>query len=207
MARRVRRVWWALLLASPASWQRRLSASAASPLQDTANLTYWCAGDCAAGANAAAPHEAGIVLMGGGTDVDAALKKMIEWGANGNFLVIRTSGDDGYNAYVRDDLGGDAPTVSAATLLTKRRAAGSDLVALAAIDRADAIFFAGGDQDEYLRHWQGTPMQARLQAALDERHVPMGGTSAGCMVQGGRIYTAANGTVLSDEALEDPYNE
>jgi cyanophycinase len=73
------------------------------------------------------------------------------------------------------------------------------------IDHAEAIFFAGGDQSVYLSEWMDTPMQKHIQAAID-RGVPVGGTSAGCDVQGGLIYSAINDSVLSSEALADPFN-
>lgn len=38
--------------------------------------------------------------MGGGTDVDAAFKWMIERSGGGNFVVIRTAGTDAYNPYI-----------------------------------------------------------------------------------------------------------
>ena len=66
------------------------------------------------------------------------------------------------------------------------------------IDHAEAIFFAGGDQSVYLSEWMDTPMQKHIQAAID-RGVPVGGTSAGCDVQGGLIYSAINDSVLSSE--------
>lgn len=140
--------------------------------------------------------------MGGGTDTDDAFKQHIQWSGFGDFLVLRASGDDAYNPYIR----ALAVTHSVGTLLTKDKQAGSDPRVLAIVDRADAIFFAGGDQWTYLQEWQGTLLQKHLQAAINERGVPVGGTSAGCDVQGGAIYTAAHDSATSDEALADPFN-
>jgi cyanophycinase-like exopeptidase len=42
--------------------------------------------------------------------------------------------------------------------------------------------------------------------AAYERGAVIGGTSAGCAVLGPFLFAATNGTVYSDEALEDPYN-
>src|ERR1051325_3228052 len=39
----------------------------------------------------------GLVLMGGGTDVDAAFQWMCQRAGGGDFLVIRTTGTDAYN--------------------------------------------------------------------------------------------------------------
>eukprot|EP00937_MAST-01D_sp_MAST-1D-sp2_P004044 g4044.t1 len=142
--------------------------------------------------------------MGGGTDTDSAFKQLVQWSGDGDVLVIRASGDDAYNPYILSQVGANPHSVT--TLLTKDRQAASDPDVLALVDRADAIFFAGGDQWTYLQEWRGTPLQQRVQAAMDERGVPVGGTSAGCDVLGGAIYTAANDTVESSEALDDPFN-
>src|SRR6188768_1184133 len=44
----------------------------------------------------------GVVLMGGGTDVDAAFQWMCSKAGNGDFLVIRATGTDAYNPYIQD---------------------------------------------------------------------------------------------------------
>jgi len=43
----------------------------------------------------------GIVLMGGGTDVDAAFQWMCGRSGGGDFLVIRATGTDAYNPYIQ----------------------------------------------------------------------------------------------------------
>ncbi|SDW87380.1 hypothetical protein SAMN05421882_103415 [Nitrosomonas communis] len=43
----------------------------------------------------------GVVLMGGGTDVDAAFQWVCELSGNGDFLVIRATGTDAYNSYIQ----------------------------------------------------------------------------------------------------------
>src|ERR1051326_8459304 len=43
----------------------------------------------------------GLVLMGGGTDVDAAFQWMCERAGGGDFVVIRTTGTDAYNPYIQ----------------------------------------------------------------------------------------------------------
>ena len=176
-------------------------ATGSSVTKNETHFTYWCVGSCEEDAKPKST-EPGIILMGGGTDTDDAFKQHILWSGSGDFLVLRASGDDAYNPYIR----ALAETHSVATLLTKDKRAASDSRVLAIVDRADAIFFAGGDQWTYLQEWQGTPLQQHVQAAINERGVPVGGTSAGCDVQGGAIYTAAQDSVVSDEALADPFN-
>ncbi len=43
----------------------------------------------------------GLVLMGGGTDVDAAFQWMCQRAGGGDFLVIRTTGTGAYNPYIQ----------------------------------------------------------------------------------------------------------
>ena len=50
-----------------------------------------------ADAPAAQTLSPGLVIMGGGTDVDAAFQWMCERAGGGDFVVIRTTGTDAYN--------------------------------------------------------------------------------------------------------------
>ena len=180
---------WLTIAAAAAS----TAAAAPIAIEDNANYSYWCVGECERDAKVS--PKSGTILMGGGTDVDAAFEQHLEWADGGDFLVIRPSGTDAYNPYIR----GLGTSNSVATLLTKSRAASEDPFVLAKIDAADGIFFAGGDQWTYLQEWQNSTMQQRMQAAV-ERGVPVGGTSAGCDIQGGAIYTAAEGSATSEQA-------
>jgi len=175
-------------------------AASATPTAVSKHYTYWCIGSCRDDAKPSV--SGGTILMGGGTDTDTAFKQHIKWSGGGDFLVIRATGDDSYNKYIQ----GLASTHSVATLMTNDKQAAEDPDVLDIIDRADAIFFAGGDQWTYLQEWQGTSMQKKIQAAVD-RGVPVGGTSAGCDIQGGYIYTAENDSVESSEALQNPFDK
>src|SRR5438552_165571 len=44
----------------------------------------------------------GFALMGGGKDLDEAFRWMCEKSGGGDFLVIRATGTDAYNPYIRD---------------------------------------------------------------------------------------------------------
>lgn len=143
----------------------------------------------------------GTVLMGGGTDVDAAFQWMIGKSGGGDFVVIRTTGTDAYNSYI-DGLG---VVDSVETLVLKTRRAASDPFVVSTIRNAEAVFIAGGDQAEYVRLWKGTPVEDALHEVI-AKHAPIGGTSAGLAILGEFLFSAANGTVYSDEALANPYN-
>ena len=60
--------------------------------------------------------------------------------------------------------------------------------------------YSGGDQNAYMTYWADTEVQTIIQSKLD--NITIGGTSAGLAVLGNWVYTAEDGTVYSDEALE-----
>lgn len=141
----------------------------------------------------------GTALMGGGEDSDTAFRWLLDHSGGGDFVVLRASGADAYNPYVRD-LG---PANSVATIVTKTRAAAYDAFVLEQVRNAEAIFIAGGDQSEYAERWQDTPLQDAINAAV-ARGIPVGGTSAGLAVLAERPFTAMQGGVTSEEALAEP---
>jgi cyanophycinase len=154
--------------------------------------------------------EAGLVLMGGGKDLDEAFRWMIGRSGGGDFLVIRTTGTDAYNDYVFDLTapGGIRPD-SVATLIIPTRAAASDPFVLAKIRDAEALFIAGGDQAKHVANWRGTPVAAAIGAAA-AGGVPVGGTSSGLAIMGEFVYSAetdAEGAphMTSTQAMRDPY--
>lgn len=149
-----------------------------------------------------APRTASSVLMGGGPDVDDAFRWMVAKAGGGDFVVLRASGADGYNAYVYAMGGVD----SVETLVVKTRAAAGDPFVIDRVDRAEVIFIAGGDQSDYINLWKGTPLQAALERAM-ARHAPIGGTSAGLAVLGQFDFAALNGTIDSARALDNPYDK
>lgn len=144
---------------------------------------------------------AGLLLMGGGTDVDAAFQWMISKSGGGDFVVIRASGTDAYNPYIYDFGGID----SVETIIIQNRAAASDPFVVSQIRNAEALFIAGGDQSNYVDYWKGTPVEDAIHY-LVSRNVPIGGTSAGLAIMGEFVFSAANGTIYSDTALKNPYN-
>ena len=162
---------------------------------------YWCSGNCDSPVTTK-PHS-GIILMGGGTDVDDAFKQQINWSDCGDFLVIRASGTDAYNDYIMS-LG---CANSASTILINNKNGANDDFVISKINASEAIFFAGGNQATYLSEWIGTKLQSAVEYAINYRNVPVGGTSAGCDIQSYYVYSASNGSVYSDEALENPYNK
>lgn len=143
----------------------------------------------------------GYVLMGGGTDVDEAMRWLIARSGGGDVLVLRATGTNAYNPYLFG-LGG---ANSAATLILKARSAASDAFVLDKVAKAEALFIAGGDQSDYVTMWKDTPLEDAIRAAAI-RGVPIGGTSAGQAVLGQYVYAALGASAESTTVLADPYH-
>ncbi len=172
-----------------------------------AGLSVWVTGDAA---DAAVAVNGGpcAILMGGGTDVDAAFRDFaFPKLPGGDVVVLRATGSDGYNDYLYTELttGPNRPN-SVETMLLNSAAKADTAYAEWVIDTAEFIFMAGGDQSDYVNYWAGNKTGAALARAW-ARGAVIGGTSAGMAVMGQFIYdpdnvTAATGT----SAIANPYN-
>ncbi len=147
--------------------------------------------------------EPGLILMGGGVEPDEAFHWMRDRMGGGDVVVLRVTGSDGYNDYLFEDIGGFD---SVETLRVDTTELADDPYVAHRVDRAEAVFLAGGDQWHYLSIWRDTRLHAAL-CRVAERGAVLGGTSAGLAVLGDRAFSAENDTVYSDEALADPFNE
>ena len=179
-----------------------LAASGFFPLAQSPAYKYVRAGEPA---NTKAQSRPGFALMGGGTDLDEAFEFLCDRAGGGDLLVLRATGDESYNPYLR----GLCRLNSVATLIIPNRAAAADPFVSNAIKHASAIFIAGGDQADYINFWMNTPVQTALNDAI-RRGVPVGGTSAGLAVMGEYIYTAQGDkpddpNLDAKTALTDPY--
>jgi cyanophycinase len=150
--------------------------------------------------------ERGVVLMGGGTDTNEAFTWQIQNANRGDFVVIRTSGDDAYNEYLlKLSVTAGAKLHSVRTIVFNSRDASSEPEVLTTLRNAEATFMAGGDQSVYMDYWAGTEVQTILQEKL--ANITIGGTSAGCAVLGNWVYTGEVDSVDSAQALANPYND
>jgi len=173
---------------------------------EAAGYRYYSVGNPADVSTATRP---GLVLEGGGTDIDESFRWMIDRSGGGDFLVIRTSGTDAYNRDIFDmvtPLGRRADSV--ATLIVTSRAASFDPFVARTIRSAEALWIAGGDQSLHFAMWRGTPVADAIHD-LVARGVPVGGTSSGLAVMGEYVYTSeADGEgephLTSTQALRDP---
>ncbi|MGF1572176.1 MAG: cyanophycinase [Sumerlaeia bacterium] len=148
------------------------------------------------------------ILMGGGPEVDRAFQKhafpIIK---GGDIVVLRVSRLGGYNPYFYDDLAeGNLKPDSVETIqLDTAEQANSDYVAWA-IETAEMVWIAGGDQSAYLEAWRGTRAQKALQSVWDKGGV-VGGTSAGLAILGQFIFDPLNvDATNSVGSIQNPYN-
>lgn len=146
--------------------------------------------------------EGGTCLMGGGTDNDDAIKWMIQKSGGGDFVVIRSAGTGAYNDYIY----GLGTVNSVETILIDTRAKAGIAEIATKIRNAEALFIAGGDQATYVSYWKDTAVEDAINYLINTKKVPVGGTSAGCAIQGKYYYSASNSSVTSAQALANPYN-
>lgn len=147
------------------------------------------------------PTKGGLVIMGGGADVDAAFQWMISRSGGGDVVIIRASSTDAYNDYVRK-LG---KVNSVETLkIDSRRLADNDGVA-EIIRNAELLFIAGGDQSDYTGYWKGSKVMDAINYLLNDKKVPVGGTSAGAAILGNYYFSGERGSVTSAAALANPF--
>jgi cyanophycinase len=158
----------------------------------------------------AKPQGPGLILMGGGPDVDAAFRWMQRTIAGpggsdgGDVVVLRASGDNEYDKYIYDL----ARFNSVRTVLVPPCSSPSDLARTATIvASAQGVFFAGGDQANYVI-WKGTPLASAVQHVYDRGGV-VGGTSAGLAILGQYVFDAVAGDRTHDvhtpDAVADPF--
>lgn len=148
---------------------------------------------------------AGTAMMGGGADLDEAFRWLCQKADGGDFLVLRATGDDDYNPYIQKL----CKLNSVATLILPDRASSQDPAVVDIIQHAEVLFISGGDQANYIRNWQGTPVQDAINAHIAAGK-PIGGTSAGLAVQGEFVYGALGDKpddkdLASTDVLPNPY--
>ena len=149
----------------------------------------------------------GVAMMGGGSDLDEAFRWLCNKGNGGDFLVLRARGDDDYNSYVN----GLCKVNSVATLIIPNREAAMEPAVAEIIRKAEVVFVAGGDQSNYVRGWQGTPVEKEINEGIAAGK-PIGGTSAGLAVLGAFVYGSMKDKpddkdLASTDVLPNPYCE
>lgn len=154
-------------------------------------------------------HGPVLDLAGGGTDVEAALQAMIDevrgctaCDTTLDVVILRASGADGYNEFLMKMHGVDSVVT---LVITDRDTANREDVAKE-VRRAEVVFFAGGDQCNYVRWIKGTKTGEAVKAVY-KRGGGVGGTSAGLAIQTDVIYDACpDQSAQSKDVLMDPFS-
>jgi len=150
-------------------------------------------------------------LQGGGTDVGAAFQWLIDKvrGCEGDcavkldVVVLRSSGGDGYNDFLFKMKGVD----SVETLVVKDRADSDSAAVRDTVRGAEVVFFAGGDQCNYVKYFKGTEVERGVES-VHARGGGVGGTSAGLAIMGDVSYDACSGgSARSADSLADPFHK
>ena len=142
----------------------------------------------------------GAMLEGGGSDRIPAWAWFLKQAGYGDILIICASCDEVYDQYVLNIHDVD----SVQTLKLTKRVATTDPFVLQSIEGADGIFFAGGDQSDYVRVWKDSPVEDAINGVI-ARHGAIGGISAGLAILGEFLFAAEKDTIQSGQALADCY--
>jgi len=142
--------------------------------------------------------------MGGGAKQDAAFLWLCERTNGGDFLVLSARDDDAYMKRVNTEIKAICPLNSAGTLSFSDREDSRDPKLIEIIEHAETIYLAGGDQSDYVRFWQDTPVQEALNHHI-AANKPLGGLSAGLAIMGEFSFDSMIDTIHSPEALANPY--
>ncbi|PSN18281.1 peptidase S51, partial [filamentous cyanobacterium CCP5] len=149
------------------------------------------------------------VLLIGGAEGDAsgeeaATRWFLDRSGGGRYLVLRVGGVGSQAQWICQnyrDL-----VYSAAELSIDSREAANDPEVADYIREADALFIAGGDQNLYQEYWEGTATEAAINYLINDKQVPVAGTSAGMAILGDYYYAPDHQGVLSSEILDDPFH-
>ncbi len=154
-------------------------------------------------------------LSGGGSDDAWATgwKRLLHASQQGDVVIISAGGSRGYEDWIFADTAQHGfPRVNSVTTLSFESATDSDDPrALAVLEQAEVIFFAGGDQTLYLDYFTDSPVAQILDEAVQSRRVSFAGTSAGMAILGKFDYSGQYGSprdpdslVSSADVLKDP---
>lgn len=167
---------------------------------------YRC--ECGTPNNTAAKPMPGILLIGGAEEgragEDAATRWFLKRADGGDYLVLRSGGVGSQAAWICDHY--REWVSSAAELSIDSRAAANNPEVIQYLLDADAVFIAGGNQNEYEDCWEGSAVENAINTLLNQKKVPIAGTSAGMAILGDYYYVPAHEGVLSSEILNDPFH-
>lgn len=155
-------------------------------------------------------HGPALILDGGGDSKETAsyqsaidrVRGCIDCDRKVDIVVLRASGADGYNSELMSMKGVN----SVLSLVITDRESSSRADVVKAVRDAEVVFFAGGDQCNYIRWIKGTPVEEAVKSVY-QRGGAVGGTSAGLAIQGEIAYDACpDQSATSEGVLKDPFS-
>ncbi len=121
--------------------------------------------------------EFGVCMMGGAAEQDNAMMWLLQKANGGDVVVLRSTGSNGYNDYLYSGLGVIVNSVE--TLVITSVAGGTNPYVLDKVANAEMIWFAGGDQWNYVSYFKDNALEDLINNHVNVKHAPIGGTSAG----------------------------
>ncbi len=166
--------------------------------------------------DAVRPSDQVTCLGGGGDDSGWAggWRAMLRASGGGDIVIIRADGRrGGYEDWIyKDNENNKFPKVNSVTTVLLERSQDADDLALTEVIRnAEMVFFAGGNQSLYISWFRHSVLEKEVSKAVKQRHIPIGGTSAGMALLAGIDFrarlnspTVDGGMITSEDALMDP---
>jgi len=180
----------------------------AEGIEDILKITYY---DTPTGFTySTAPLNGPVLDLGGGsTDIDAAFQQTIDavrgctsCSAKIDIVILRATGSNGYNSYLYNMNGVN----SVRSIVLSKPNDANDTGVETSIKNSGFIFFAGGDQCNYVA-WKWSKIVSAVKYAYN-RGAAVGGTSAGMAILGEFINDGCGSSqgVTSSTALANPYD-
>ncbi len=159
--------------------------------------------------NSTSPSPTPVVMLVGGAEAGAswetdATNWFLQNADGGDYLVIRSGSTGSQASWIWSNFSNQLS--SAAEIAINSVDAANNPVVQQYILDAEAIFFAGGDQNAYEDTWKNTLVEDAINYVVNVKGVPIGGTSAGMAILGGSYYAPAGSAVLGSQILDDPYH-
>jgi cyanophycinase len=170
------------------------------------NFDYIC--ECGS-VNRNSPRPTFCVLLIGGAEEetsgeDSATRWFLERLDRGDYLVLRSPRIGRQAAWICDNYRDFVS--SSAELAIKSREGANHPKVIQYIRDADALFIAGGNQNDYEDYWEGSGVEEAINYLINEKKVPIAGTSAGMAILGDYYYAPSHQGVLSSEILKNPFH-
>ncbi|MBH8577203.1 cyanophycinase [Nostocaceae cyanobacterium CENA369] len=159
--------------------------------------------------NSNSPQPTPCILLIGGAEgetsgEDSATRWFLKLLDRGDYLVLRLPRIGRQAAWICDNYR-DFVSSSAELAINSREAANHPKV-LQYIRDADALFIAGGNQNDYEDYWEGSGVEEAINYLINQKKVPIAGTSAGMAILGDYYYAPVHQGVLSSEILNNPFH-